>query len=104
MGLSARTISSMKWRTTFVALALLAFFTYGPRLRKEREQNWEQFGENQIPISNNSWDWDHLDLKKTEFVLLKSANFSHQEGDIFYKKKKAQTYQKKVEKKSVPKN
>lgn len=44
MGLSARTISSMKWRTTFVALALLAFFTYGPRLRKEREQNWEQFG------------------------------------------------------------
>ena len=46
MGLSARTISSMKWRTTFVALALLAFFTYGPRLRKEREQNWEQFGEN----------------------------------------------------------
>ena len=46
MGLSARTISSMKWRTTFVALALLAFFTYGPRLRKEREHNWEQFGEN----------------------------------------------------------
>jgi len=44
MGLSARTISSMKWRTTFVALALLAFFTYGPHLRKEREQNWEQFG------------------------------------------------------------
>jgi len=44
MGLSARTISSMKWRTTFVALALLAFFTYGPHLRKEREKNWEQFG------------------------------------------------------------
>jgi K+-dependent Na+/Ca+ exchanger-like protein len=44
MGFSARTISSMKWRTTFVALALLAFFTYGPHLRKEREQNWEQFG------------------------------------------------------------
>ena len=45
MALSARTISSMKWRTTFVALSLLAFFTYGPQLRKERERNWEQFGE-----------------------------------------------------------
>jgi len=44
MALSARTISSMKWRTTFVALSLLAFFTYGPQLRKERERNWEQFG------------------------------------------------------------
>jgi len=44
MGLSARTISSMKWRTTFVALALLAFFTYGPHLRKERQHNWERFG------------------------------------------------------------
>ena len=51
MALSARTISSMKWRTAFVALALLAFFTYGPRLKKEREQNWEQYGENQFKFS-----------------------------------------------------
>ena len=50
MALSARTISSMKWRTAFVALALLAFFTYGPRLKKGREQNWEQYGENQFKL------------------------------------------------------
>ena len=50
MALSARTISSMKWRTAFMALALLAFFTYGPRLKKEREQNWEQYGENQFKL------------------------------------------------------
>ena len=75
MGLSARTISSMKWRTTFVALALLAFFTYGPRLRKEREQNWEQFGENQL--SNRHICLGPLWFEKPEFELLKSANFSH---------------------------
>ena len=34
-----------------MALALLAFFTYGPRLKKERDQNWEQFGENQFKFS-----------------------------------------------------
>ena len=50
MALSARTISSMKWRTAFMALALLAFFTYGPRLKKGREQNWEQYGENQFKL------------------------------------------------------
>ena len=50
MALSARTISSMKWRTAFMALALLAFFTYGPRLKKERDQNWEQYGENQFKL------------------------------------------------------
>ena len=97
MGLSARTISSMKWRTTFVALALLAFFTYGPHLRKEREQNWERFGENLLTIDHiNTWD-------QPEFEFLKGANFSHQEGDICCKKRKGQLHQK-VKKKSVQKN
>ena len=81
MALSARTISSMKWRTTFVALSLLAFFTYGPQLRKERERNWEQFGEYCIDLFYknlsrglmSSMDKKHILKKKSgESVQLKT--------------------------------